>query len=204
MTSPPLCPLERRILILLIKIPGRAPLEQVGDTVIAQFSEDGVWYVAKIDAVSNGNYTVTYIEYGNTEGRTEEFIRPMWKASDKVEAQFSEDSVWYTAEITGPSADGKGWHVRYSEYGNEEDRTAEAIRPVLGAAKVKLDWAAESPAAKPAETAAPAKATTTTTDDSGSGSSNAGGESSGGGWASSGFSGGIGFGSSSVGGPLPL
>ena len=104
---------------------------KVGDNVVAQFSEDQVWYVGKVDAVhDNGSYKITYTEYGNTEDRTEEFIRPWvdWKVGDKLEAQFSEDLVWYAAEITGPSADGKGFHVRYTEYGNEEDTKPEFMR----------------------------------------------------------------------------
>ena len=156
---------------------------QVGEKVIAQFSEDQVWYTGKIDAVKgSGTYTITYTEYGNTEDRTEEFIRAWvdWKVGDKCEAQFTEDLVWYPAEITGPSADGTGFHVRYTEYGNEEDTKVEFLRPLPGAATpakaaatpakaAGLDWSAEAPAPK--------------ADDGGWGSSAATDSSSG--WASS-------------------
>ena len=35
--------------------PAKASKYSVGDTVIAQFSEDGVWYVAKIDEIGRAH-----------------------------------------------------------------------------------------------------------------------------------------------------
>jgi len=49
---------------------------KVGDVIEGQFTEDDVWYVAKIDSITDGKYAVTYTEYGNNEVIPEERTRP--------------------------------------------------------------------------------------------------------------------------------
>lgn len=43
-----------------------------------------------------------------------------FKVGQTVLGQFSEDNVWYVAEVI--TATGKNYHLKYTEYGNEEDR----------------------------------------------------------------------------------
>ena len=48
--------------------PAPAPLFKIGDTIEGRFTEDDVWYPARIDRVTpEGKVSVTYTEYGNTE-----------------------------------------------------------------------------------------------------------------------------------------
>jgi len=48
------------------------PKYAVGDLVEALWQEDGVWYAAKIDAVGESGYDVTFVEYGNSQENTPE------------------------------------------------------------------------------------------------------------------------------------
>lgn len=61
------------------------------------------------------------------------------------EAKFSEDGVWYKAEITS-ILDGGKYHVRYTEYGNAEVVSIADIRPLPEASKK----AANNPLKRPA------------------------------------------------------
>lgn len=46
----------------------------VGATIEAQYAEDGEWYVAQIKAhTPEGNYFVTFVEYGNFQE-----VRVLW------------------------------------------------------------------------------------------------------------------------------
>ena len=111
------------------------PVFKAGDTVEGQFTEDDVWYVAKIDAVTDGQYAVTYTEYGNKETIPRERLRPLagvasalkWKVGDTIEGQFTEDEVWYVAKIDN-IVDGK-YAVTYTEYGNSEVIPESRTRP---------------------------------------------------------------------------
>ena len=40
---------------------------QVGETVIAKWSEDNVWYNATVEALADDNITVLFTDYGNTD-----------------------------------------------------------------------------------------------------------------------------------------
>jgi RNA recognition motif-containing protein len=105
---------------------------KVGDLVEGQFTEDDVWYPAKIDAISaDGQYSVTYTEYGNQEVIPESRIRHQFKVGDMIEGQFTEDDVWYPAKIDSISADGQ-YSVTYTEYGNQEVIPRERLRAVNG------------------------------------------------------------------------
>ena len=119
------------------------PLVKVGDTVEGQFTEDDVWYVATIDSITDGNYAVTYTEYGNKETIPRERIRVAaaagglkWKVGDVIEGQFTEDDVWYVAKIDNIT-DGK-YAVTYTEYGNNEVISEERTRPAPGAGKISF------------------------------------------------------------------
>jgi staphylococcal nuclease domain-containing protein 1 len=49
----------------------------VDDLVAAKFTDDDIWYRAKVVAVNGNEYTVNYIDYGNKEVIGAERIRPM-------------------------------------------------------------------------------------------------------------------------------
>eukprot|EP00160_Parvularia_atlantis_P010428 Unigene203_Nuclearia_a/m.744 Unigene203_Nuclearia_a/g.744 ORF Unigene203_Nuclearia_a/g.744 Unigene203_Nuclearia_a/m.744 type:complete len:743 (+) Unigene203_Nuclearia_a:719-2947(+) len=54
---------------------------RVGDLCEAMYSEDGVWYEARIlEARPNGTFFVIYTEYDNTEERPLQFLRPLQRA----------------------------------------------------------------------------------------------------------------------------
>jgi len=111
---------------------------KVGDLVEGQFTEDDVWYPAKIDAISaDGQYSVTYTEYGNQEVIPESRIRHQFKVGDMIEGQFTEDDVWYPAKIDSISADGQ-YSVTYTEYGNQEVIPESRIRKPTAGPKWKV------------------------------------------------------------------
>jgi len=61
--------------------PAPAPVAsgwKVGDECESCFSEDGIWYLARIDQISpdGQHFTVTYLEYGNSETVNASSIRP--------------------------------------------------------------------------------------------------------------------------------
>ena len=80
---------------------------------------------------------------------TEEFIKelPNWKVGDKVQAQFSEDGVFYEAEIKSIK-DGL-YHVLYTEFGNEEDVGIAALKESANPAAVAAVSAPAPVAAAP-------------------------------------------------------
>jgi len=43
-----------------------------------------------------------------------------WKVGDICEALFSEDNVWYRAQVVNPQPNGN-YFVTYTEYGNSEE-----------------------------------------------------------------------------------
>lgn len=56
----------------------------VGTICEAKFSEDGVWYKARIDTIlEGGKYHVTYVDYGNEEDVVITDIRPLTDTSKK-------------------------------------------------------------------------------------------------------------------------
>jgi len=59
----------------------------VGTICEAKFSEDGVWYKAKINSIlDGGKYHVTYTEYGNEEVVAITDIRPLTESAKKTSA----------------------------------------------------------------------------------------------------------------------
>jgi hypothetical protein len=62
-------------------LPTREPLFVVGTKCMAQWSEDGQWYNAVIDAVNEQGgvkyFTVTFTEYGNTDTVTQEGLQSL-------------------------------------------------------------------------------------------------------------------------------
>ena len=54
-------------------------------------------------------------------------MAPKFKVGESVEACFTEDNVWYKAVVAAVQPSGK-FSVRYTEYGNGEDLTADRIR----------------------------------------------------------------------------
>jgi len=137
------------------------PKYRVGDMVEGCFSEDSVWYQARIDIVLDGpTYKVTYLEYGNEEVLPESSIRvatqkptpqaapapqiapapqavapqlPGYQVGEKCIAQFSEDLEWYNAVIDSIAPDGKSVSVTFTDYGNKEIVLKENLKKVAAA-----------------------------------------------------------------------
>jgi len=154
---------------------------KVGDICEGCFTEDGVWYKAKIDklSVDGAKAFVTYPEFGNSEELPVSSLRslslapapaaaplaapapvakpqPKYKVGEQVEGCFTEDGVWYVAKIASVNADTLTYKVTYTEYGNEEVLPESAIRTFSKPAPAA---AAPTPvAAVPVVTPAPAPA----------------------------------------------
>ncbi|KCV69304.1 hypothetical protein H696_03736 [Fonticula alba] len=134
----------------------------VHDTVEACYTADQKWYQATIVADhGNGTYRVMYAGYLNEEDLPESEIRPISGASaslgmpavipgqqapsapaqqqqhtyavgEYVEALFSDDNIWYPAQITDVSGD--SYTVLYVTYGNKEVRPPSCLRPLPASA----------------------------------------------------------------------
>jgi len=70
-----------------------SPLWKVGDACEACFSEDQVWYVAKIDKISPDHqaFTVIYLEYGNSEVLSLSALRPLPSTQTQVSTKKKEE-----------------------------------------------------------------------------------------------------------------
>jgi RNA recognition motif-containing protein len=96
----------------------------VGDTIEGQFTEDDVWYAAKIDSVTeDGKYHVTYTEYGNQEVIPAERIRAVTNATTATKPAEStpapptttSDDSWGTSS-TSASSDAFGSSSGFSSF----------------------------------------------------------------------------------------
>merc|ERR1719318_224565 len=118
-----------------------------GLVCVAKWSEDGVWYRAKVDKVEGEMVEVTFLDYGNTETVTtanivktrshipageeiDEFVEELeekvklnatigFTTGDFVIAKWNEDEVWYNAKIYEVGAEMVG--VTFIDYGNEDE-----------------------------------------------------------------------------------
>jgi len=121
-----------------------APKWKVGDICEGCFTEDDVWYTAKIEEVypETSSAFVTYTEYGNQETISFDRIRPQseqeapaapvfpWKVGDLCEGCFTEDGVWYAAKIEEVYPETNSVFVTYTEYGNQETIPITSVRPL--------------------------------------------------------------------------
>ena len=142
------------------------PRWSVGDKCQACWSEDGVWYGAVIESVSGSQYSVLFTEYGNRDTVTVDGLRPLegspapalptssssvapprWSVGDKCQARWSEDGVWYDAVIE--SVVGSQYQVLFTEYGNRDTVTIDALAP-SGTAPGAAPMAASLPTASAA------------------------------------------------------
>mmetsp|Transcript_53231 Transcript_53231/g.137699 ORF Transcript_53231/g.137699 Transcript_53231/m.137699 type:complete len:308 (+) Transcript_53231:111-1034(+) len=82
----------------------------VGDKCRALFELDGQWYNAKVVALTQDGYFVTYLGYGNTAqvdfNEVRPYIRPdtsEWRVGAEVHALAIADERWYPAKLLGVS-----------------------------------------------------------------------------------------------------
>lgn len=78
----------------------------VGDKCQALFELDGTWYNAKVVALVEDGYFVTYLGYGNTAqvdfNEVRPYVRPdtsEWRAGAEVQALAVADARWYPAKL---------------------------------------------------------------------------------------------------------
>ncbi len=83
----------------------------VGDKCQALFEQDGNWYNAKVVALVEDGYFVTYLGYGNTAqvdfNEVRPYVRPdtsEWRAGTEVHALAVADSRWYPARLVSIAA----------------------------------------------------------------------------------------------------
>lgn len=81
----------------------------VGELVSAQFSEDDAWYRAKVVSVKNGEATVFYVDYGNSETLPTSRVRPLPSELPKLAHQAHQAQLAYVRPPTlnedyGPEA----------------------------------------------------------------------------------------------------
>ena len=107
--------------------------------------EDQEWYVAQVNAhTPEGNYFITFVEYGNYQECTPAMVRDLtvpveevlpllneipkggfnlrFKVNDEIKARYAEDGKFYSAVVKGITPLGTYWVV-FSEYGNEQEAT---------------------------------------------------------------------------------
>merc|ERR1719186_2088028 len=117
-----------------------------GYLCVAKWSEDGIWYNARVDKVEDRQVEVTFIDYGNVEKictdkivkcRAEvpigdiidEFVVEEEIAQDNIElvdismgdlvvAKWNEDDVWYNARVVEVTGDKV--EVTFVDYGNSD------------------------------------------------------------------------------------
>jgi len=83
----------------------------VGEKCQAIFEQDGQWYNAKIVALSEDGYFVTFLSYGNTAQVEFNEVRPYqrpdtssWARGSECTAIYAADSRWYDAVVVEPKA----------------------------------------------------------------------------------------------------
>lgn len=83
----------------------------VGEKCQAIFEQDGSWYNAKIVALAEDGYFVTFLGYGNTAQVDFNEVRPYqrpdtssWTSGTEVSAVFSGDGRWYDATVVDVKA----------------------------------------------------------------------------------------------------
>lgn len=76
---------------------------EVGQRCIAQFTEDDGWYRANIESIDEGNITVRYIDYGNSEVVTQDRLRSIQPQFEELPAQ----AITYT--VTPPLMEEDQW-----------------------------------------------------------------------------------------------
>ena len=126
------------------------PTYSVGFSCLARWSEDKVWYRAKVDKWNSGLYDVTFVDYGNTASvapneivssvadlPTEELdiVDSMvwkWTVGKVVIAKWSEDGTWYNGIIQ--SVHRGSYNVTFVDYGNtaavSEENIVEAYEEI--------------------------------------------------------------------------
>ena len=79
---------------------------EIGEKCQAVFEQDGNWYNAKVVALSEDGYFVTYLGYGNTAqvdfAEVRPYVRPdtsEWKVGGEVTAINPTDNRWYEGRI---------------------------------------------------------------------------------------------------------
>merc|ERR1719318_2034900 len=91
---------------------GVKKLFQIGDVVVAKWSEDSTWYNAKVEAVNDDEYSVLFIDYGNSvTAKHAEVLKsavdiPAAEIVDEcVEGMATTESILVaeTVEVTNPS-----------------------------------------------------------------------------------------------------
>jgi hypothetical protein len=123
---------------------------EVGAMIEAQYAEDQEWYVAQVNAhTPEGNYFVTFVEYGNYQECAPSSIRDLtvpveevlpllnpnpggfnlrFKVNDPILARYAEDGLFYSAVVRGITPMGTYWIV-FTEYGNEQECAEGDVSP---------------------------------------------------------------------------
>eukprot|EP00965_Chrysotila_dentata_P198869 6179057-Pleurochrysis_carterae.AAC.1 len=80
----------------------------VGEKCQAMYEMDGQWYNAKVVALAEDGYFVSFLGYGNTAQVNFSEVRPYkrpdtsaWVRGAEVSAVFAADSRWYDATVVG-------------------------------------------------------------------------------------------------------
>jgi len=112
------------------------PAYSVGVSCLARWSEDNVWYRAKVEKWYGGLYDVTFVDYGNTASVASNEVVSMvadlpkeeldmvdsmvwkWTVGKAVIAKWSEDETWYNGIIQ--SVVRGSYNVTFVDYGNTE------------------------------------------------------------------------------------
>lgn len=130
----------------------------VGEKCQAIFEMDGQWYNAKVVALSEDGYFVTYLGYGNTAqvdfAEVRSYVRPdtsEWRPGAEVQAIAAADQRWYPAKLlsVGPTSARLRFHGEAEAVEVEIDnvRSAQSAAAGAGTAGGKRDAAGTSSSA---------------------------------------------------------
>merc|ERR1719186_1449202 len=132
--------------VAMKQIEAKSLLLVPGHLCVAKWSEDGIWYNARVDKVEDRQVEVTFIDYGNVENIStdkivqcraevptgdiiDEFVVEEEMAQENIEladismgdlvvAKWNEDDVWYNARVVEVTGDKV--EVTFVDYGNSD------------------------------------------------------------------------------------
>jgi survival-of-motor-neuron-related-splicing factor 30 len=106
---------------------------KVGDRCEALWSEDGKWYVARVESVDDlATYTVTYLEYGNKSSVAESSLKPYTPASvDQLSQGTAVKAFWqgqvYPGAVSGPGSTPGTFSIKFAKWKKKRDVPANDI-----------------------------------------------------------------------------
>ena len=108
-----------------LSIASSARANQIGDRVLGQWEEDGMWYPARIHSIE-GNAIDLNFDDGDIGVVKPSQVRPIdWREGTRVECNWENGGTYYPGVIAEMESD--RIHIQYDD-GDEEDATISRCR----------------------------------------------------------------------------